>query len=64
MDYFSSADIQKWSLRRSVSECGNLDVNECFGFGFEIATPCCARFAMTRKDEQGTELKLTPSQTD
>jgi hypothetical protein len=49
----TSIDISALSLRRSVSDCGNLDVDDCFGF--EIATPCCARFAMT------TELDKPPT---
>jgi hypothetical protein len=45
--------IQRLSLRRSASDCGNP--------GLEIATPCCARFAMTRKDKEkqtGCQLRL------
>jgi hypothetical protein len=37
--YASPAVTQRLSLRRSASDCGNLNP--------EIATPCCARFAMT-----------------
>jgi hypothetical protein len=56
--YSMPVDTQTLSLRRSSSDCGNLNL--------EIATPCCARFAMTRKDERfqnpnGVGVKLTPT---
>ena len=41
VDYSRSIAIQTLSLRRSASDCGNLNL--------EIATPCYARFAMTKE---------------
>jgi hypothetical protein len=43
-------EIQRLSLRRSIGDCGNPD--------FEIATPCYARFAMTRKAEKRKQKSL------
>ena len=41
VDYLRSVVIQTLSLRRSASDCGNLNP--------EITIPCCARFAMTKE---------------
>ena len=41
VDYSRSFAIQTLSLGRSASDCGNLNL--------EIATPCYARFAMTKE---------------